>query len=100
LPTVVPVVQALPSSLGTSLSLDLTALSGGEIRHAPDGWHALLRMRGIEHRLWLAISRRARMPPIGYGARSMASRQAHHFMRYRLSGVTDWRWRSAPSMRE
>jgi hypothetical protein len=53
LPTVVPVVQALPSSLGTSLSLDLTALSGGEIRHAPDGWHALLRMRGIEHRLWL-----------------------------------------------
>jgi hypothetical protein len=45
--------QALPPSLGTSLSLDLNALSGGEIRHAPDGWHALLRMRGAEHRLWL-----------------------------------------------
>jgi len=53
LPTVVPVGQAPPSSLGTSLYLDLNALSGGEIRHAPDGWHALLRMRGTEHRLWL-----------------------------------------------
>jgi hypothetical protein len=53
LPTVVPVSQALPSSLGTSLPLDLNALSGGEIRHAPDGWHALLRMHGAEHRLWL-----------------------------------------------
>jgi hypothetical protein len=49
----VPVSQALPSSLGTSLPLDLNALSGGEIRHAPDGWHALLRMHGAEHRLWL-----------------------------------------------
>ena len=36
-----------------SLNLDLNALSGGEIRHAPDGWHALLQMRGVEHRLWL-----------------------------------------------
>jgi hypothetical protein len=45
--------QALPSSLGTSLNLDLSALSAGEIRHAADGWHALLRMRGTEHRLWL-----------------------------------------------
>jgi hypothetical protein len=45
--------QAQPSSLGTSLALDLNALSGGEIRHAPDGWHALLRMSGVEHRLWL-----------------------------------------------
>jgi hypothetical protein len=50
---VVPVGQALPSSLGTSLSLELNALSGGEIRRAPDGWHAVLRMRGAEHRLWL-----------------------------------------------
>lgn len=53
LPTVVPVGQALPPSLGTSVTLDLNALSDGEIRQAPDGWHALLRMRGVEHRLWL-----------------------------------------------
>ena len=53
LPTVVPVGQALPPLLGTSVTLDLNALSDGEIRQAPDGWHALLRMRGVEHRLWL-----------------------------------------------
>jgi hypothetical protein len=49
----VPVGQALPPLLGTSVTLDLNALSDGEIRQAPDGWHALLRMRGVEHRLWL-----------------------------------------------
>ena len=48
-----PMGQALPLSIGTSLDLDLNALSAGEIRRAPDGWHALLRMRGTEHRLWL-----------------------------------------------
>jgi hypothetical protein len=44
--------QALPFALGTSPNLDLNALSSGEIRQAPDGWHALLRMHGTEHRLW------------------------------------------------
>lgn len=48
-----PLSQALPSSPGKSLSLDLNALSGAEIRRAADGWHALLRLRGVEHRLWL-----------------------------------------------
>jgi hypothetical protein len=28
-------------------------LSAGEFRQASDGWHALLRIRGVEHRLWL-----------------------------------------------
>jgi hypothetical protein len=28
-------------------------LSAGEIRQASDGWHALLRIQGVEHRLWL-----------------------------------------------
>jgi hypothetical protein len=36
----VPVGQALPPLLGTSVTLDLNA--DGEIRQAPDGWHALL----------------------------------------------------------
>ncbi|WP_316227988.1 DUF2285 domain-containing protein [Bradyrhizobium sp. SZCCHNR3015] len=53
LPTVVPVSQTLPPSLGTSVTLDLNALSDREIRQAPDGWHAVLRMRGVEHRFWL-----------------------------------------------
>jgi hypothetical protein len=28
-------------------------MSAGEIRQASDGWHVLLRIRGVEHRLWL-----------------------------------------------
>ena len=53
LSTVVSLRQAPPSPPGKSLSLDLNALSGAEIRRAQDGWHALLRLRGVEHRLWL-----------------------------------------------
>jgi Uncharacterized conserved protein (DUF2285) len=33
--------------------LDLADLSAGESRDASDGWHAVLRLRGVEHRLWL-----------------------------------------------
>jgi hypothetical protein len=33
-------------------------MSAGEIRQASDGWYVLLRIRGIEHRLWL------REPPV------------------------------------
>jgi hypothetical protein len=28
-------------------------MSAGEIRQTSDGWHMLLRIRGLEHRLWL-----------------------------------------------
>ena len=28
-------------------------MSAGEIRQASDGWHVLLRIGGVEHRLWL-----------------------------------------------
>jgi hypothetical protein len=28
-------------------------LSAGEVRQALDGWHILLRIEGVEHRLWL-----------------------------------------------
>ena len=37
-------------------------MSAGEIRQALDGWHVLLRIRGIEHRLWL------REPPVAGSA--------------------------------
>lgn len=33
-------------------------MSAGEIRRALDGWHVLLRIGGVEHRLWL------REPPV------------------------------------
>jgi hypothetical protein len=33
--------------------LSLAEMSAGELRQASDGWHILLRIRGLEHRLWL-----------------------------------------------
>ena len=33
--------------------LSLAEMSAGEIRQASDGWYVLLRIRGMEHRLWL-----------------------------------------------
>jgi Uncharacterized conserved protein (DUF2285) len=33
--------------------LDLTMLEGGEFRRAPDGWHAIVPLRGAIHRLYL-----------------------------------------------
>jgi hypothetical protein len=33
--------------------LSLAKMSAGEIRQASDGWHVLLSMGGVEHRLWL-----------------------------------------------
>lgn len=38
--------------------LGLAEMSAGEFRQASDGWHVLLRIRGLEHRLWL------REPPV------------------------------------
>ncbi|MGZ5871786.1 MAG: DUF2285 domain-containing protein [Bradyrhizobium sp.] len=38
--------------------LSLAEMSAGEIRQASDGWCVLLRIGGIEHRLWL------REPPV------------------------------------
>lgn len=53
LPTVIPVRPALPISADTRVSLKLSELTAGELRQAPDGWHAVLHLRGVEHRLWL-----------------------------------------------
>jgi hypothetical protein len=33
--------------------LSLIKMAAGEIRQASDGWHVLLRVGGVEHRLWL-----------------------------------------------
>ena len=63
LPTIIPIVRSASDSDGHVLSR-ATMLSG-EIRQTSDGWHVLLRIRGLEHRLWL------REPPIvgqGYAA--------------------------------
>jgi hypothetical protein len=35
------------------IALDLTRLSPGELRQNTDGWHAVLRLGGATHRLWM-----------------------------------------------
>ncbi len=49
----VPIGRASPSAGPAATGLRLLDLSAGEFRQAPDGWHAVLRLRGAEHRLWL-----------------------------------------------
>jgi hypothetical protein len=50
LPTVVRLVRSsLPSEV-VSMPLDL---GSGNIRQSYDGWHAVLRIRATEHRVWL-----------------------------------------------
>ena len=51
LPTVIPIVQSTAASNGNTLGL--AEMAAGEFRQASDGWHVLLRIRGLEHRLWL-----------------------------------------------
>jgi hypothetical protein len=51
LPAIVPIVRSTAVPDGNGLSL--AEISAGEIRQASDGWHVLLRIRGLEHRLWL-----------------------------------------------
>jgi hypothetical protein len=44
----VPIRQVAASS-AAFLAIDL---SSGELRQASDGWHAVVRVRDVEHRLW------------------------------------------------
>ncbi|WP_377830666.1 DUF2285 domain-containing protein [Bradyrhizobium lupini] len=49
----VPVVQSASGSKAVGARLPLTELSSGTIRRASDGWHAVLRIQGAQHHLWL-----------------------------------------------
>jgi Uncharacterized conserved protein (DUF2285) len=53
LPTVIPIRPAVPVGTDTRVSLKLDELTAGELRQAPDGWYAVLYLRGVEHRVWL-----------------------------------------------
>ncbi|WP_194473382.1 DUF2285 domain-containing protein [Bradyrhizobium sp. CCBAU 51753] len=63
----------------------MAKLAGGELRHAPDGWHAIVPLGGAKHRLWLGEP-----PPSGSmvavvlpfdGNFDMRLRAAHRFWR-------------------
>ncbi|MDH2347738.1 DUF2285 domain-containing protein [Bradyrhizobium sp. SSUT77] len=49
----VPLVQSTSGSKAVGARLRLTDLSSGTIRQASDGWHAVLRIQGAKHHLWL-----------------------------------------------
>jgi hypothetical protein len=52
-PTIVPVRPAvIVSSPHTHIRLDLNDLNESQLRQGPDGWHAVLHLRGVEHRIW------------------------------------------------
>ncbi|MBR1037790.1 DUF2285 domain-containing protein [Bradyrhizobium viridifuturi] len=44
-----PVSHAVPQA---SVALDLGSLTDGQLRQGPDGWHAVLRLQKVEHRVW------------------------------------------------
>jgi T6SS, Transcription factor, DNA binding domain len=53
LPTVIPVRPEPDEATDSHVGLDLSNLSEGQLRRGPDGWHAVLYLRGVEHRVWL-----------------------------------------------
>jgi len=50
---VVPIGRPASSSNDDGVDQSLVDLTAGELRRASDGWHAVLCIRGAEHRLWL-----------------------------------------------
>jgi Uncharacterized conserved protein (DUF2285) len=44
---------ASPKSVLRPYHFDLRKLAGADLRQAADGWHAVLRLGGMTHRLWL-----------------------------------------------
>jgi len=53
LPTVLPLCGIVAPAVSKRYHVDLTRLLGGELRRAPDGWHAIVSLGGANHRLWL-----------------------------------------------
>jgi Uncharacterized conserved protein (DUF2285) len=51
-PTIVPVRPASLVGSHTQVRLDLNELNESQFRQGPDGWHAVLSLRGVEHRIW------------------------------------------------
>ncbi|WP_193760457.1 DUF2285 domain-containing protein [Bradyrhizobium yuanmingense] len=78
---------------GGSTSLPLLDLSAGEVRRAADGWHAVLRIGAVDHRVW------SKEPPVlgspyvaellfdgDFGARAYAARRLWRAMNGRAPG--------------
>jgi hypothetical protein len=53
LPTVLPIVRSVSASQGAGEMLPFAELASGSIKQASDGWHAVMRIHGAQHHLWL-----------------------------------------------
>lgn len=53
LPTVLRAAAANRTTFSRTCHLELSKLSSADLRQASDGWHAVLRLDGVTHRLWL-----------------------------------------------
>ncbi|WP_375784927.1 DUF2285 domain-containing protein [Bradyrhizobium sp. Pha-3] len=49
----VPIVRSGSASQVIGAPLLLADLASGSIKRASDGWHAVLRIQGVQHHLWL-----------------------------------------------
>ncbi|MGL3104763.1 DUF2285 domain-containing protein [Bradyrhizobium sp. BR 1432] len=58
MPAVLPVVQSDAGSGSVAVGLALADLPSHSIRQAADGWHAVLRIHGTQHHLWLKQAQR------------------------------------------
>jgi hypothetical protein len=84
-PTIVPVRPALLVSSDTRVRLDLSSVSESQFRQAPDGWHAVLHLRGVEHRIWFKEA------PIVTAAYTAELPLDHDFDFRAAAGVRLWR---------
>jgi len=81
------------SSSNGDTSQPLLDLAAGEVRRASDGWHAILRVGAVEHRVWLkappaiGASYVAELPFNGdFEARAYAARRLWRAMNGRAPG--------------
>lgn len=92
LATVVPVTVALAADR-SSASQPLLDLTASQVRRAADGWHAVLRIGAVDHRVWskeppvVGASYAAELPFDGnFDARAYAARQLWRAMNGRAPG--------------
>ena len=106
----VRVVRSASASRAISATLPRADLASGSIRQAPDGWHAVLRIQGAQHHLWLkeapqlGVSYAAELPlDSDFEIRAHASNRLWRAINGRLPGpafhqlsaqrANGWPWR-------
>jgi len=107
---VVRVVRSASASRAIGATLSRSDLVSGSIRQAPDGWHAVLRIQGAQHHLWLkeapqlGVSYAAELPlDSDFEIRAHASNRLWRAINGRLPGpafhqlsaqrANGWPWR-------